>query len=124
GGVPVRRTDADGGADAAPAAASGPGLPLSGSGGSSVGRPRPHPVGRVRGLNGYEGRTGPESFRGPVVAWVSSPRVLGDAGVWLPDAGTTPREGGPGVAGDQKRATTADHCAGDPPRLAALPDAA
>ena len=35
-----------------------------------------------------EGRTGPESFRGPLVAWVSSPRLPGDVGLWFPGLGT------------------------------------
>ena len=75
-------------------------------------------------LSADEGRTGAESFRGPVVARVPSPRLPGDAGLRLPGLGTTAREGGPGIAGDQKRARAEDHPAGDPPRLAAIPDTA
>ena len=46
-----------------------------------------------------EGRTGPESFRRAVVAWVSSPRLPGDAGLWFPGLGTTTRKGGPASPG-------------------------
>ena len=35
------------------------------------------------------------------MAWVSSPRLLGDVGVRVSDLGTTPREGGPGIAGSE-----------------------
>src|SRR5262249_55453095 len=70
-----------------------------------------------------EGRNGPGSFRGPVVARLPSPRVPGDVGVWLSDVGTTPREGGPGIAGDEKCAAATGDLAGDPPRLATVPGA-
>src|SRR5207249_9097615 len=62
-----------------------------------------------------EGRIGPESLRGPLMAGVLSPRLLGDVGVWLPDAGITSREGGAGIVGEEKRGRAADHRAGNPP---------
>ena len=57
------------------------------------------------------------------MAWVSPPCLPGAAGLWFPGLGTTTSEGGPGIAGKQKRARAEDHPAGDPPRLAAIPDA-
>ena len=57
------------------------------------------------------------------MAWVSPPRLPGDAGLWFPGLGTTTRKGGPGIAGEEKRTRAEDHPAGDPPRLAAIPDA-
>jgi SRSO17 transposase len=66
------------------------------------------PVGTSRPLAGGarlsadEGGAGVESFRGPFVARVPSPRLPGDVSVWLLGAGTTACEGGPGIAGEQK----------------------
>src|SRR5262249_61735853 len=68
-------------------------------------------------------RTGPGSFRGPFLAGVSSPRLPGDAGLWVLGAGTTACQGGPGSAGDQKRPEAADHRAGDPPGPPTTPEA-
>src|SRR5262249_33650345 len=59
-----------------------------------------------------EGGTGPESFRGSVVAGGAPPPLPRDVGLWILGVGTTPREGGPGLAGDQKGGRAADHAAG------------
>src|SRR3954452_24094891 len=63
-----------------------------------------------------EGRIGLESVRGPVLAWVPSPRLLGDVGVRLPGVGTPACAGGPGIAGEQKRPGAEVDGPGDPPR--------
>src|SRR5271165_5549884 len=74
-------------------------------------------------LPANEGRTGIESFRGPVVAWLPSSRLPGDVGLWLPGVGTTPSEGGPGCAGEKKGLAAPNNPAGGPPRVAATPQA-
>jgi hypothetical protein len=53
------------------------------------------------GLPADEGGVGPGSFRGPLVARVSSPCLPGDAGVWFLGPGTTASETAPGDAGEQ-----------------------
>src|SRR6516164_2315181 len=53
-------------------------------------------------LPANEGRAGPESFRGPLVAWIAPPRLPGDVGLRLLGFGATAWEGGPGPAGEKK----------------------
>src|SRR3954453_6885906 len=49
------------------------------------------------------------------MARVPSPRLPGNAGLWIPGAGATQREGDPGIAGEKKWRGATDHGAGDPP---------
>ena len=57
-----------------------------------------------------EGGTGPESFRGSFLAWVSPPRLPGDVGLRVLSFGTTARKGGLGPAGGKREAVHGSHC--------------
>jgi hypothetical protein len=63
------------------------------------------------GLPADEGGVGPGSFRGPLVARVSSPCLPGDAGVWFLGPGTTASETAPGDAGKKATGSNRDHAA-------------
>ncbi len=66
------------------------------------GRAVEEPVAGGAGLPTDEGRIGPGSFRGPLVAGLPPPYLPGDAGVRFPGAGTTSREGATGGAGEKR----------------------
>ena len=88
-------------------------LELAGEHPSDPGGPAlEEPLAGGAGLPADEGRAGPEPFRGSVVAWVPSPRLPGDAGLWFPGLGTVAREGGPGPAGEKGMSRRGSPCRG------------